>query len=170
MESRCGESFSNFFSEKWEYCDKIFLFTYFFHFGYFRKKYCWFALGKIPNFIAKNGKILTKKKKGRKVKPSDQLWIVALCFNASLSISNSKLQIPLQQETHFDEGACCQNTTPLLTRNFILTRCLMKFPIEPCNLVHDARAHRGFMKFGDVWAQYWLLRRFASEGCKKKVM
>jgi hypothetical protein len=80
------------------------------------------------------------------------------------------LQIPLQQETHFDEGGCCQNTTPLLTRNFILTRCLMKFPIKPCNLVHDARLYRGFMKFGDVWAQYLLLWRFASKGCKKKVM
>ncbi len=69
------------------------------------------------------------------------------------------LQIPLQQETHFDEAGCCQNMTPLLTRNFILTRCLMKFPTKPPILLHDARLHRELVKLGGIWAQYLLLWR-----------
>jgi hypothetical protein len=69
------------------------------------------------------------------------------------------LQIPLQQETHFDEVGCCQNMTPLLTRNFILTRCLMKFPTKPPILLHDARLHRELVKLGGIWAQYLLLWR-----------
>ncbi len=68
-------------------------------------------------------------------------------------------KIPLQQKTHFTEGGCCQDMTPLLMRNFILTRCPMKFPTKPPNLLHDARLHRELVKLGGIWAQYLLLWR-----------